>query len=323
MRVLSGIQVTGDIHIGNYFGAIASWVELQNKGHDCFFFIANLHSLTAQPDPSSLKEWTLKGAAALIALGVDPSKSVLFVQSDVFEHAQLAWIFSCLMPIGEMERMIQFKEKSRQDMESANTGLLIYPLLQAADILLYQPDLVPVGIDQAQHLELTRIAVRKFNARYGNFFKEPQTLHTPTQKVLGLDGKEKMSKSKNNYIAVYEEKESLWAKLSKAATDPARKTRQDPGTPEICNVYSLHQLFSSVSDQQWSAQGCRTASIGCSECKRKLCENIEQFISPVRARYKELCANTSYLESILEQGALKARSIAHATLREVYQLVGI
>ena len=186
MRVFSGIQPTGTVHLGNYFGALSHWVSMQNKGNECFFSIVDQHAITLPQDPKTLKQNTLSLGATLLAVGIDPEKSILFVQSDVPEHSQLAWVLSCLAPLGQMERMIQFKEKSAKSPDSVNLGLLSYPVLQAADILLYKTKVVPVGIDQAQHLELTRVLARKFNNLYGELFPEPETLHTETTKVVGL-----------------------------------------------------------------------------------------------------------------------------------------
>ncbi|MBL4587923.1 tryptophan--tRNA ligase [Candidatus Babeliales bacterium] len=324
MRVLSGIQSSGMVHLGNYFGALMNWVKLQNEGHDCFYFIANLHSMTQSYDPALLKKRTLELTATLIAIGIDPEKSTLFIQSDVSEHSELAWILSCLAPLGEMERMIQFKEKSAQSPESVNAALLLYPVLQSADILLYRPDLVPVGIDQAQHLELTRNLVRKFNKRFNTeYFKEPQTFHTETVKVVGLDGTAKMSKSRDNFIGLVEEPEIIKKKLRTAATDPARVRRDDPGNPDICNVFSLHKLISSAKDQAWSEKGCRTAEIGCLDCKGRLFENLMQLLDPIRERYKELMEKPGLLHEYLDLGAQKAKKEAQKTLEKVHELIGI
>ena len=324
MRVLSGIQSSGTVHLGNYFGALLNWVKLQNEGHDCFYFIANLHSMTLPYDPDLLKKRTIELAATLIAVGIDPEKSTLFIQSDVSEHAELAWILSCLAPLGEMERMIQFKEKSAQSSESVSAALLLYPVLQSADILLYRPDLVPVGIDQAQHLELTRGLVRKFNKRFDTeYFKEPKTLHAETIKVVGLDGTGKMSKSRDNYIGLVEEPEVIKKKLRTAATDPARVRREDPGNPDICNIFSLHKLISSKKDQAWSAKGCETAAIGCLDCKGRLFENIMQLLDPIRERYKELMEKPERLHEYLDLGAQKAKKEAQKTLQKVHELIGV
>jgi tryptophanyl-tRNA synthetase len=322
MRVCSGIQPTGVFHLGNYFGALVNWVQMQQEGHECFFFIANQHAITLPQNPVELKKQTLNAAATILASGIDPEKSTLFVQSDVPEHTQLAWILNCLAPMGQMERMIQFKEKSEKNPASTNVGLFSYPILQAADILLYKADTVPVGVDQAQHLELSRILAKKFNTTYKEIFPEPKTLHTKTTKIMGLDGKNKMSKSLNNYIGLTEDPKDIWAKVKTAATDPARVKKTDPGNPEICNVYSLHKLFSTEDDKKWVIDGCTSASIGCVECKKKLFENMETFLKPIREKYNSLIQDQKKLKEVLDAGAQKARTVAKETLAEVYDAVG-
>jgi len=269
-----------------------------------------------------LKEYTLELAAVLLAVGLTSENTTIFVQSDVPAHAQLTWILNCLAPIGIMEGLVQYKEKSEQNPKAANIGLLTYPILQTADILLYKPDAVPVGVDQSQHLELTRKLARKFNNTYKPIFKEPETLLTPTPKIRGLDGLAKMSKSKNNYIALAESEEEIWKKLSTAATDPARIKKTDPGDPEKCNIYSLHKLFSKQEDLDWVNYGCRNATIGCIECKKRLHANMVEKLSPIREKYLEWMSKTTELKEFLRQGAEKANKIAQQTLDEVYDLVG-
>ena len=327
MKICSGIQPTGQVHLGNYFGALANWVRLQKKeANDCHFFIADLHAHTQPQEGPVLAKNILELAATLLAVGIDPEKSTLFVQSDVPAHNQLAWILTCLSPFGEMERMVQFKEKSEINPSAVNVGLFSYPILQAADILLYETDVVPVGIDQAQHLELTRTLARKFNNRFCSqdnpLFKEPKTLHTVTQKVLGLDGKRKMSKSYNNYIALNDSEEVLKQKLRAAATDPARVRKTDPGNPDICNVFSLHNLFSPDEAKQWAAQGCRSASIGCMQCKTSLFDNLNAFLAPIRDKYEELMKHPDDIRDALALGARKARAKAAPVMEQVYELVG-
>jgi tryptophanyl-tRNA synthetase len=322
MRVISGIQPTGIPHLGNYFGALKKWVELQNEGNECFYFIANQHALTVNKDGEELKQNTIKLAASLLAIGLDPERSTIFIQSDLPIHSQFAWILSCIAPMGQMERMIQFKEKADKSQESATLGLFSYPVLQAADILLYKPELVPVGIDQAQHLELTRTLVKKFNSRYKEIFPEPKTLHTQTTKVVGLDGKSKMSKSYNNYISIIDDEKTLWKKLAPAVTDPARVKITDPGTPEICNIFSLHKLISPKKDIQWSREGCSKAKIGCIECKKKLFKNINILLEPIRDSYNSWMSKPEQVREILHQGGKKALSVAQETYKEVCELVG-
>lgn len=327
MRICSGIQPSGRIHLGNYFGAIHNWLMLQKKEQNtCFFFIADLHAHTMPTSGKTLSANTLELAATLFATGIDPQKSTLFVQSAVPAHTQLAWLFNCLAPFGEMERMVQFKEKSEQNPNAINVGLFSYPILQAADILAYRADMVPVGIDQAQHLELTRTLARKFNNRFCSddapLFVEPQTLHTKTLKILGLDGKRKMSKSYNNYIALTATEEELWQTLRTGATDPARVRRDDPGDPNVCNIFSFHKMFSPPEDQDAMATGCRAASIGCMDCKKTLHRNLNIFIAPIRERYQELMARPDEVRDMLAAGAAQANEVANETLAQVYELVG-
>ncbi len=322
MRVFSGIQPTGTLHLGNYFGMLRNAVKLQNEGNECFYSIVNLHAITLPQDPEALKKHTIEVAATMLAVGIDPEKSILFVQSDVPEHIQLAWVLSCIAPFGQMGRMIQFKEKTEKEAAALNLGLFSYPVLQAADILLYKADLVPVGKDQAQHLELCRELATKFNTRYGDFFPVPETLHPKITKVVGLDGSAKMSKSANNYIGITEDRESIWKKLKPAATDPARVTRSDPGNPFICNIYKLHELFSPKNDIEIVIDGCQTAKIGCIDCKQILFEHMDSHLKPIRDRYNEWMSDTKKVEAVLADGAEKARGIARETLAEVYDLVG-
>ncbi len=322
MRICSGIQPTGVFHLGNYFGSLINWVQMQQEGHECFFFIANQHAITLPQNAAELKKQTLIAAATILATGIDPEKSILFVQSDVPEHTQLAWILNCLAPMGQMERMIQFKEKSEKNPTSTNVGLFSYPILQAADILLYKATTVPVGIDQAQHLELTRLLSKKFNATYKEIFPEPKTLLTKTTKIIGLDGKNKMSKSLNNYIGLTEDTKEIWEKIKTAATDPARVKKTDPGNPKICNIYSLHKLFSTEDNKKWVIDGCTSANIGCVECKKKLFENMETFLKPIREKYNSFIGDEKKLKEILDTGAKKARAVAKETLSEVYNAIG-
>lgn len=322
MRVLSGIQPTGTVHLGNYFGALKNWLDMQNAGNECYFFIANQHAITLPQDSNALKRNIISLTATFLAVGLDPSKSTIFVQSDVPAHSQLSWVLNCIAPMGQMERMIQFKEKSEQNPESVNVGLFTYPIMQAADVLLYKPHLVPVGVDQAQHLELTRYLAEKFNRTYKEIFPIPQTLHTETTKVVGLDGSSKMSKSRDNYVGLVEDQDIIWKKLAVAATDPARVKRSDPGNPFICNIYSLHKLFSSKQDIDWVVEGCKTAKIGCLDCKKRLFANMADFLAPIREKYNSLIKNEALIRDILEEGARKASKVANKTLEEVYELVG-
>jgi tryptophanyl-tRNA synthetase len=320
-RVFSGIQPSGELHIGNYLGAVKNWVALQDR-HECLFCIVDLHAITQPYEAAELPQRTLDMAVSLLAAGLDPDKCILFVQSHVPAHTLLAWAFNAVTPLGELERMTQFKDKSAR-LESVPAGLLNYPVLQAADILLYKADRVPVGEDQLQHLELAREIARRWNARYGvEYFPEPQAMVTEATRILGLDGQAKMSKSLGNTIGLLDEPETIWQKLRPAMTDPARKTRHDPGTPEICNLYRLHQYFSTPEQVPMVAERCRTAGWGCLDCKRLLADNMIAALAPVRERAQALRARPERVREILDAGAARARALAHQTLVEVGRVMG-
>jgi tryptophanyl-tRNA synthetase len=322
-RIFSGIQPSGSLHIGNYLGAVKNWVDLQHK-YESFFCIVDYHAITVPYEPADLRARTADMALSLLAAGLDPSKCTLFVQSRVQEHTELAWIFNTLTPLGELERQTQFKEKASRE-ESVPAGLLNYPVLQAADILLYRAELVPVGEDQVQHLELSREIARKWNARFDDrgFFPEPKPLLTPTRRVMGLDGQAKMSKSLGNTVDLLEEPASIWEKLKPAVTDPKRVRRTDPGTPEVCNIYHLHKAFSPAATVDHVAVQCRTAGWGCIDCKKVLHESIEQELAPIRARAKSIAANPKKMNESLAAGADHARSVAQKTMAEVRQKMGL
>lgn len=345
-RIFSGIQPSGALHIGNYLGAVKNWVELQHK-YESLFCIVDYHAITVPYEPADLVTRTREMAVSLLAAGLDPSKCTIFVQSMVPEHTELAWILNTVTPLGELERQTQFKEKSGKE-ESINAGLLNYPVLQAADILLYRADLVPVGEDQIQHLELSREIARRWNARFGDategappavardavppggagnesggFFPEPKPLLTPMRRIMGLDGQAKMSKSLGNTIDLLEEPDQIWAKLRPAMTDPARKRREDPGTPEVCNIYHLHKAFSSPDLVEKVAVNCRTAGWGCIDCKKALHESIEKELPPIRARAREIQAKPQIVSDALANGAERARTLARATMKEVKRRMGL
>ncbi|MFL5466879.1 MAG: tryptophan--tRNA ligase [Gemmatimonadaceae bacterium] len=337
-RIFSGIQPSGSLHIGNYLGAVKNWVELQHK-YESFFCIVDYHAITIPYEPADLRARTADMALSLLAAGLDPSKCTLFVQSTVPEHTELAWIFNTLTPLGELERQTQFKEKASRE-ESVPAGLLNYPVLQAADILLYRAELVPVGEDQLQHLELSREIARKWNARFdppgapeaagaGNavqrrgFFQEPKGLLTPTRRVMGLDGQAKMSKSLGNTVDLLESSQSIWEKLKPAVTDPKRVRRTDPGTPEVCNIYHLHKAFSPAATVEHVAVQCRSAGWGCIDCKRVLHESMEKELGPIRARAKEIAAQPEKVKRDLAIGTEHARTVASATMREVKEKMGL
>jgi tryptophanyl-tRNA synthetase len=337
-RIFSGIQPSGSLHIGNYLGAVKNWVELQHK-YESFFCIVDYHAITIPYEPADLRARTADMALSLLAAGLDPSKCTLFVQSMVPEHTELAWIFNTLTPLGELERQTQFKEKAARE-ESVPAGILNYPVLQAADILLYRAELVPVGEDQLQHLELSREIARKWNARFDvlttrdkvaakieerepGFFPEPKALLTPTRRIMGLDGQAKMSKSLGNTIDMLEDPPSIWEKLKPAMTDPARVRRTDPGTPEVCNIYQLHKAFSPPATVDHVAVQCRTAGWGCIDCKKVLHESMDKELAPIRARAKEIAANPKRMKDDLAAGAEHAGAEAQKTMREVKKKMGL
>ena len=355
-RIFSGIQPSGELHIGNYLGAVKNWVALQRQ-YESFFCIVDYHAITVPYEPADLRRRTRDMAVSLLASGVDPSACTLFVQSAVPEHTELAWIFNTITPLGELERQTQFKDKSSRQ-ESIAAGLLNYPVLQAADILLYRADLVPVGEDQVQHLELSREISRRWNTRFSpgfsfredkdaaaagtatapetgvppgpadhteseGFFPEPKPLLTPTRRIMGLDGQAKMSKSLGNTVGLLEEPAEIWAKLRPAMTDPARVRRTDPGTPEVCNIYHLHKAFSPPETVDHVAVQCRTAGWGCIDCKKVLLESMNAELEPIRQRAAEIRSTPSVLEEALASGASRAREVAAATMRETKHLMGL
>src|ERR1700687_4905190 len=337
-RIFSGIQPSGALHIGNYLGAVKNWADLQHK-YESFFCIVDYHAITLPYEPADLRARTADMALSLLAAGLDPTKCTLFVQSMVPEHTELAWIFNTLTPLGELERQTQFKDKASRE-ESVPAGLLNYPVLQAADILLYRAELVPVGEDQVQHLELAREIARKWNARFDvpaaprsmlrtgeselpGFFPEPKALLTPAKRIMGLDGQAKMSKSLGNTIDLLESPESVWEKLRPAVTDPKRVRRSDPGTPEVCNIYHLHKAFSPPATVEHVAVQCRTAGWGCIACKKGLSRPMWRELAPIRARAKEIAANPKEMKADLVAGAEHARSEAQKTMAEVKKKMGL
>lgn len=323
-RVFSGIQPTGELHIGNWLGAVRNWVDLQSR-YDCIFCIVDLHAITgAFYDPAAHARRTREMAIGLLASGVDPGRAVLFVQSHVPAHSELMWLLNAVTHVGELERMTQYKDKAGE-MEAIPAGLLNYPILMAADILLYRADLVPVGEDQVQHLELARDAARRWNLAYGQgetLLPEPGPLLTEAKRIMGLDGESKMSKSKGNTIGILDTPEEIWEKLKPAKTDPARKRRADPGTPEICNIYHLHRYFSPPETVQLVADNCRGAKWGCLDCKRVLADNMIATLAPIREKAAELEAHPGTVDDILHAGAARARAIAAETMALVHDRMG-
>ena len=322
-RIFSGIQPSGELHIGNYLGAIKNWVALQQQ-YESYFCIVDYHAITGTYEPSDLRARRREMAVSLLAAGIDPGRAVLFVQSSVPEHTELAWIFNTITPVGELERQTQYKDKAQRQ-ESVPVGLLTYPVLQAADILLYLADTIPVGEDQLQHLELSREIARRWNARFAPetpFFPEPKGLLTPARRIMGLDGQAKMSKSLGNTVGLTEDPSAIWDKLRPAVTDPKRVRRTDPGTPEVCNIYHLHSAFSPPAVVEDVAVNCRTAGWGCIDCKKVLFESMNRELAPIRERAAEIRARPALVDDALATGTAKAAQIATATLGEVKARMG-
>ena len=324
-RIFSGIQPSGELHIGNYLGAVKNWVALQSQ-YESFICVVNYHAITLPYAPPDLIARTREMAIGLLASGIDPEQCTLFIQSQVPEHTELAWIFNTLTPLGELERQTQFKEKSARQ-EQVMAGILNYPVLQAADILLYLADLVPVGEDQVQHLELSRVIARNWNARFAPekpFFPEPQPKLTQTRRIVGLDGQAKMSKSIGNTIGILETPESMWDKLRSAITDPARQKKTDVGEPDKCPViYQLHRAFSPTGVVADVETNCRGAKWGCIDCKKSLHGHLVAEFAPIRARAHELAAVPAKVTDIMDAGAERARVVAQTTLGEVKERMGL
>ena len=321
-RIFSGIQPSGELHIGNYLGAVKNWVELQRE-FESFICIVDYHAITTPYEPADLRRRTLEMGVSLLAAGIDPKQATLFVQSRVPEHTELAWIFNTITPLGELERQTQFKEKAARQ-ESVAAGILNYPVLQAADILLYRADTVPVGEDQVQHLELSREIARKWNTRFAEgFFPEPRPKLTATRRIMGLDGQAKMSKSLGNTIGLLEPSAAVWEKLRPAMTDPARVRRTDPGNPDICNIYQLHKAFSPAETVNHVADQCRSAGWGCLDCKKVLHASMEQELEPIRRRAAELQADPHRVRELLGDGAARAKTLAQRTMADVRQAMGL
>ncbi|HET9984027.1 MAG TPA: tryptophan--tRNA ligase [Longimicrobiales bacterium] len=320
-RVFSGMQPTGEAHLGNYLGALRQWVRLQDEA-ECIYSIVDYHAITIEYEPALLPDRVLDLAVSFLAAGLDPDRCTIFVQSDVPEHTELAWIFNTVAPLGELERMTQFKDKA-EGMESVPAGLLNYPVLQAADILLYRTDRVPVGEDQAQHLELTREIARRWNRQFGELFPEPQAVISDAGRIRGLDGQAKMSKSRGNTVGMLDEAEAIWGRVRTAVTDPQRVRRSDPGRPEECNVFALHRFFTAEEPLETIARQCRSAEIGCVDCKRLLSDGIVQAFEPMRARAAEYRARPELVREILGDGAAHCRVLARETMREVRERMGL
>jgi tryptophanyl-tRNA synthetase len=317
-RVLSGMRPTGPAHLGHLLGAFENWVAMQEE-LDTFYCIVDWHALTTDyADTSELKANTKELALDFLAAGLDPNKSTLFVQSHVPEHAELHLLLSMVVPLPWLERVPTYKEQMTQlkDKDLTTYGFLGYPLLQAADILIYRADFVPVGVDQQPHVELTREIARRFNNFYGPVLPEPEVKLTPTPKLPGTDGR-KMSKSYGNTIGLAEEEDSVRQKLKTMMTDPARKRRTDPGDPEKCPVFDLHEVFSTEETRAWAAEGCRSAGIGCIECKAALADKLTAELEPIRKRRRDYEKRPDDVRDIYREGATRAREVAASTMDDV------
>ncbi|HUY80960.1 MAG TPA: tryptophan--tRNA ligase [Acidobacteriaceae bacterium] len=330
-RVLSGMRPTGKLHLGNYMGALYNWVRLQHQ-YECYFFIADWHALTTDyADPSQVAENIHEVALDWLGAGLDPEQCVMFVQSDVKQHAELHLLFSMITPLGWLERVPTYKEQQENitGKDLSTYGFLGYPLLQSADILVYQADFVPVGQDQVAHVELTREVARRFNQFYREaknsgrpILPEPQVLLTPSPKLPGTDGR-KMSKSYGNTILLSDPEAVIRQKLKPMVTDPARIRRTDKGNPEVCPVFDLHKVFSSAETQQKAREGCTTAGIGCIECKGWLADGMVAGLAPIQERRRKYESDPKLVREILSVGAVRATARAEQTMVEVRAAMGL
>ena len=319
-RVFSGVQPSGLPHIGNYLGAFRNYIAMQD-GYDAIYCIVDYHALTSTHDGELIRRNTEEMALGLLALGLDPEKAVLFRQSDRPEHAELAWLLATAVPVPWVERTPSFKEKKRSQPQDVNFALLSYPVLQCADIAIYQARYVPVGKDQAAHLELAREIIRAFNGRYGDVFVEPQAVFTDSPVVKGTDGQLKMSKSLGNTVEIFASPDEIRRQVMSMVTDTQRIRRTDPGRPEVCNVCQLHRLFGDDYESIW--EGERTARTGCVDTKRLLADRIIEAFAEARDRRAELAARPGYVEAVLQAGADRLVPLARETLRECHERMGL
>jgi tryptophanyl-tRNA synthetase len=320
-RVFSGARPTGRQHLGNYLGAIQNYVALQ-QDYDCVYCIVDVHALTTVETTQDLRQNTFEMAVDWLAAGIRPDESILFVQSHVPEVLELHTYLSMVTPIGKLTDLPTFKEKVANQPENVNYGLLGYPVLMTADIVLYKSDIVPVGVDQAPHLEFAREIVRSFNYRYNTkALIEPQVKHTEVLKVLGIDGKAKMSKSLNNHIELASTPEETTTRVREMVTDPARMRRTDPGDPDVCNVYSMHKIFSPAEEVEMVNVECRRAGIGCVDCKKRLAANLNTHLEPFREKRAQLAACPDDVQDVLVDGGKRARLIAQKTMEEVREAI--
>lgn len=314
-RVFSGFRPTGRQHIGNYLGTIQNCVSLQDE-HECIYSVVDIHALTTLESTDSLKQDIYDMVLDWLAAGIDPERSIIFVQSHVPEVEELHTLFGMITPLSWLLRVPTFKEKVRTQPDNVNYGLVGYPVLMTADIALYKGEIVPVGEDQLPHLELAREIVRRFNSLYGFVFPEPQAKLTSSPSVLGLDGVQKMSKSYNNHVDIGASPQEILERVMAAVTDPARRYRSNPGHPDICNVFRLHQFFSPTRVDGIALE-CRRAGIGCVDCKKLLAQNIASALEPFREKRAILASKRNYVAEVLAEGDNRAEAIARETMREV------
>jgi tryptophanyl-tRNA synthetase len=322
-RVFSGARPTGRQHLGNYLGAIQNYVALQDD-YDCIYCIVDIHALTTVETTADLKDNTYEMALDWLAAGIRPEESIVFIQSQVPQVMELHTLLSMVTPLGKLTELPTFKEKIRQNPNNINYGLVGYPVLMTADIVLYKADVVPVGVDQAPHLEFARETVRSFNYRYNtDVLIEPQAKHTEVPKVIGIDGKEKMSKSLDNHIELAATPEETQKRVMQMVTDPARIKRTDPGNPDVCNVYSMHKIFSSEEEINMVNVECRRAGIGCVDCKKLFAKNLNAHLEPFREKRAEFAQKPQQVWDVLHNGADRARVIAEGVMEEVREAIGL
>lgn len=322
-RVFSGARPTGRQHLGNYLGAMKNYVALQ-EDYDCVYSVVDIHALTTLETTQNLKSNTLDMVLDWLAAGMDPEKSIIFVQSHVPEVMELHTILSMVTPLGKLTDLPTFKDKVREQPHNINYGLVGYPVLMAADIALYKADTVPVGVDQAPHIEFTREVVRSFNYRYNcDVLVEPQMKVTEFPKVIGIDGQQKMSKSLDNHIEMASNPEEMNKRVMMMVTDPQRQRRSDPGNPDVCNVFSLHKIFSTQEEVKMIDRECRLAGIGCVDCKKLLAKNLNAHLEPFRDRRADFEKHTEDVVDMLNDGAKRASVIAKKTMQEVRSAIGL
>ena len=317
-RILSGMRPTGPLHLGNYHGALANWVRLQDE-YDCFYFVADWHALTSDYEKTdAISGYVTDILLDWLSVGLDPEKSTLFIQSRVKEHAELFLILSMITPVPWLERNPTYKDQIEQlsNKDLSTYGFLGYPVLQAADIIMYKPFGVPVGVDQAPHVEITREIARRFNYFYGPVFPEPEVVLTQTPKLLGTD-RRKMSKSYGNAIFLSDSAETVAAKVATMVTDPQRMRKTDPGNPDICNVYDFHKLYSPAEVVEEMNRRCRSADVGCVQCKKLMAGHLNAFLDPIRERRRYYQERPDLVRQIIDAGTDKARATARRTMEEV------